>query len=209
MNLENFLDAAIPIIKKWFFTFLLIVPGWIMVEQFWVTLSKNIMFAINYPYPFFLYPFFFVMSKVTLIIHEGGHTIFGIFNWRFLTILGGSLMQWLIPFAIAVSAWRRKQVYLTQFGLFWLSFAWFHAAAYCMDAYYQNLPLIGNLPKSAHDYTNMLSMLKILHKYEIVAWIMFGIAFTILVLSLVAPVLKRKEVEYIDLEKALKKSGLR
>ncbi len=117
-------------------------------------------------------------------------------------------MPWLIFFAIALSAWLKRQVYLTQFGLFWLSYSWFDAAAYCMDAYYQNLPLIGNLPKSAHDYTNMLSMLKILHKYETVAWVMFGIAVVILLLSLAAPVLKRKEVEYIDLGKLLKKSGL-
>ncbi len=208
MNLESVLDSALPIIKKWFFTFLLIVPGWIMVEQFWVALSKNIMFAVNYPYPFFISPLFFVVNTVTLIIHEAGHTIFGLFNWRFLTILGGSLMPWLIFFAITFSAWLKRQVYLTQFGLFWLSYSWFSAAAYCMDAYYQNLPLIGNLPKSAHDYTNMLSMLNILDKYETIAWIMFGIGVAIMILSFVAPLLKRKEVEYIDLGKALKKSGL-
>lgn len=204
----GYIDKIIPFIKKWAVSVLLFVPGWIMVEQYWISFTTNIMFAVNYPYPFFLSPLFFVLDATTLLIHEGGHTIFGFLGWRFLTILGGSLMSWLIPFLIFVSAWVKKQRFVAQFSLFWLAYAWFSSAAYCMDAYNQNLPLIGNLPKSVHDYTNMLSMLNILDKYQTVAWIMFSISFIILILSIIWPLFEKKELAIVDLRNELKKSGL-
>lgn len=209
MSFENHIEKVIPLIKKWIVTLLLLVPGLIMIEQYWVSFTSNIMFAVNYPYPFFLSPFFFILDATTLLIHEGGHTIFGFLGWRFLTILGGSLMSWLIPFSIFFSAWYKNQRFVAQFSLFWLSYAWFSSAAYCMDAYHQNLPLIGNLPKSAHDYTNMLSMLNILDKYQTVAWIMFTVSFLILILSLIWPLFERKKLEKVDLSLELQKSGLR
>ncbi|MFV1885053.1 MAG: hypothetical protein ACMZ7B_11235 [Balneola sp.] len=209
MTIETYIDNVIPFLKKWGVSMLLFVPGWILVEQYWVSFNTNILFAVNYPYPFFLSPIFFILDASTLLIHEGGHTIFGFLGWRFLTILGGSLMSWLIPFLIFVSAWYKNQRFVAQFSLFWLSYAWFSSAAYCMDAYHQNLPLIGNLPKSAHDYTNMLSMLNILDKYQTVAWIMFVISFIILILCMIWPLFEKKDLETIDLSMELKKSGLR
>lgn len=209
MDIENVIDRFLPYLRKWFFTSLLFIPAWILVEKYWLTLGTNINFAHNYPLPFFYSPFHFVMDNVTLILHEAGHTIFGVFNWRFLTILGGTLMQLLIPFSLFISTWWKRQRYLSQAFLFWLGFGWLRASAYCADAYYQQLPLIGGLPKSAHDYTNMLSMLNILDKYMTVAWTMFGIGVSILLLSLIFPILERKEYETIDLKKELKKSGFR
>ncbi len=206
MNFEKYIDKIIPFFKKWGVSFLLFIPGWIMVEQYWLSLTSNIMFAVNYPYPLFLNAVFFVIDATTLLIHEAGHTLFGFFGWRFLTILGGSLMSWLIPFLIFLSAWYKKQRFVAQFSLFWLSYAWFSSAAYCADAYHQNLPLIGNLPKSAHDYTNMLSMLNILDKYQTVAWIMFSISLAILILCFIWPMFKKEELDTVDLSVELKKA---
>lgn len=211
MNEER-TQKIIDFTSRWWCTFFLILPVWIITEQYWVSLSKNILLAVRYPYPFFISPFFFILDNLTLIIHEAGHTIFGIFQWRFLTILGGTLMQMLIPFLIFTSAWWKHQKVLAQFSLFWLGFAWFDSAAYCMDAYYQQLPLIGNLPKSAHDFTNMLSSLNILNHHATVAWAMFVIGCIILILSLVWPALyeqkKIDEDEFIDLKKELAKHGV-
>ena len=49
-----------------------------------------------------------LFGKVTLVFHEGGHRIFGIFGNRSLTILGGSLNQVLIPFIVVVAFWQQR-----------------------------------------------------------------------------------------------------
>jgi hypothetical protein len=208
MNVEAYIDRSLPYIKKWFFSFLMFIPTWVVIEQFWMALNANILFAVNYPYPFFIWPLMFVLDNLTLIIHEGGHTIFGFFGWRFLGILGGTLMQLLIPFLIFLSAWYKKQITLAQFSLFWLGFSWMDSAAYCYDAMFRNLPLIGNLPKSAHDFHNMLIDLNLINHYKTIAWIMFSIGFLILALGLLWPLFKKEELEYVNLSDELEKSGL-
>ncbi len=42
------------------------------------------------------------MHRVNLVFHEAGHVIFMPFG-RFLSILGGTLGQWLIPFIVLCS----------------------------------------------------------------------------------------------------------
>ena len=209
MQQENTFDRALPYIKKWFFTAFLIAPSCIILYQFWMALSANIFFAVNFSYPTIVWPLLWPLDNVTLIIHEAGHTIFGFFGWRFLGILGGTLMQMLIPFAIFATAWHKKQRITAQFGLFWLGFSWLDSAAYCADAMYRNLPLIGGLPKSAHDFRNLLVSTGLLDHYMVVAWIMFIIGTLLLILGLVWPLFDRKDYEYVDLESELKKSGLR
>ena len=204
-------DKMLTFIGRWWFTIFLLLPTWILVEQFWMALSRNILLAVNYPYAFFVAPFFFVLDNLILIIHESGHTIFGIFRWRFLTILGGTLMELLIPFLLFISAWLKHQKVLAQFSLFVLGYAWFDSSAYCMDAYYQQLPLIGNLPKSAHDFTNMLSSLNLLDHYKTISWFMFLIGFIVIILSLAWPAFysqKKTDEEFIDLKEELKKHGM-
>lgn len=208
MNIEAYIDRSLPFIKKWFFSFLLLIPTWVILEQFWMAIRHNILFAVDYPYPFFLWPFLFILDNLTLIIHEAGHTLFGFFGWRFLGILGGTLMQMLIPFLLFLSAWYKDQRILAQFSLFWLGFSWLDSAAYCADAYQTRLPLIGNLPVSAHDFSNMLTQLQIMDKYLTIAWTMYGIGFVILVAGLIWPLFKKKELEYVNLTDQLEKSGL-
>ncbi|HCD53404.1 MAG TPA: hypothetical protein DEQ34_13225, partial [Balneolaceae bacterium] len=147
---------------KWWFSLLLIIPVILMTEFAWTGLSVNVMLTLNYP---FVFPFsfiYFLTDNLNLIIHESGHTIFGIFGWRFLTVLGGTLMQLLIPFSVFLYAHINRSKITAQISLFWLGMNWIDSAIYCADAYYQNLPLIGNLPKSSHDYLNLLSSLNIL-----------------------------------------------
>ena len=206
---ENKFERALPYIKKWFFSGLLFIPTWIVIEQFWMALTANIFFAVNYPYPFFVWPLLWPLDNLTLIIHESGHTIFSFFGWRFLAVLGGTLMQMLIPFAVFATAWYKKQRFTAQFGLFWLGFSWMDSAAYCADAMYRNLPLIGGLPKTAHDFRNILISTNLLDHYMTIAWLMFIVGLLLLVLGLAWPVFERKDYDYVDLESELKKSGLR
>ena len=207
MNSDFFFDKILPKISKWWFSVFIFVPSWILAEQFWMALARNILMAVRYPYPPLMGILFFLMDNITLILHEGGHTIFGIFGWRFLTILGGTLMQILIPFLVFVSAWWKKQKVLAQFSLFWLGYAWVDTAAYCADAMFQDLPLIGNLPKSAHDFTNMLTMTGLLDSYRTVAWIIYVIGVLILILGILWPLFQRKEsVDLDEQQLALKRA---
>ncbi|GAB5409078.1 MAG: hypothetical protein BalsKO_14430 [Balneolaceae bacterium] len=210
MNFENFIDKGINILKKWGFTLLLIIPVWLSIERAWLSLTENILLAVNYPYPPILNFLFFIIDTLDLLLHEGGHTIFGLFGWRFLTILGGSLMAILIPFLLFLTAWNKKQRILAQTCLFQMGYSTFVSAIYCADAYYRVLPLIGNdSSKEGHDYANMLGALHIINKNMEVAWVIFGFGILFLLISIIWPIFEREELETIDLSKELKKSGLR
>lgn len=201
-------DKTINFLKTWWFSVALIFPTGIVIHQFYITLARNILQAINYDYPSFFVFFFFILKSVTLFIHEAGHTFFSFIGWEFLTILGGALLQLLIPFLLFLSTWWNNQKYLCQFSLFWLGFSWMDTAAYCADAMYRNLPLIGNLPKSAHDFHNMLTMINLLEYYRTIAWLIFSIGLLILIAGLVWPILKFKKTDRIDLSNELEKAGL-
>jgi len=202
------MESVIKFLKKWTFSLVLIFPIVVVTHQFWLAIARNILMAVNYSYPGLLSPLLFVLDTVTLIIHEGGHTIFGLFQWRFLTILGGSLLQLLIPFLILASAWWNRQQLLTQFAWFWLGFSWMDTAAYCADAKYRDLPLIGNLPKSAHDFNNMLSMTGLIDHYRTIAWFLFAIGFLCFLAALLWPLIDKEKADLVDLSDQLEKAGL-
>jgi hypothetical protein len=117
-------------------------------------------------------------------------------------------MQLLIPTIILISGYWNRQTWLMQLSFFWLGFSCLDSAAYCADAKFQNLPLIGNLPKSAHDFTNLLNALDLLDYYREIAWIMFAIGAFCLLFGLILPILNIKKPTSIDLRADLEKVGL-
>lgn len=200
MEMNTLKEKALPFLKTYWFSIILIFWSWFIVKQFYMTIEYNILLAVSYEHVFGFSMIYFVMDNLTLIIHEAGHTIFGIFGWRFLTVLGGTLLQMLIPFVLFIVSWRSRKVFASQASLYWLGFAWLDSAAYCADAYSQDLPLIGNLPKSSHDFLNILSDLNILNHYMTVAWVMFSIGFLILLTGILLPLFKNQQTKYVDLD---------
>ena len=193
--MEAFIDRIIPLVKRWGFSLLLLPFIWISLEQFWMAIRVDILYAVNYPYPFFIWPIMFVIDNVSLIIHEGGHFIFGLFGWRFLGILGGTLMGLLIPFLLFLTAWSKKQFTLAQFSLFWTGFTWLETAAYCYDAVATKMPLIGDLPITAHDFRNLLMQTKLLNEHETLAWLFYTLGVICFVMALLWPLRNRPEPE--------------
>lgn len=63
------------------------------------------------------------------------------------------------------------------------------SAAYCADAMYRDLPLIGDLPKSSHDFYNLLTMTGILEYYKLIAWIFYLMGVLNLILGIIYPFL--------------------
>jgi hypothetical protein len=81
-----------------------------------------------------------VVDVVNLFIHEAGHLFFRILG-QTMSILGGSLMQCLLPLALAAVTFREKPRQ-TVYPMFWFGENLVNVAAYIDDAPYQNLKLI-------------------------------------------------------------------
>jgi hypothetical protein len=90
----------------------------------------------GYSPPFVL----FVVDTVNLFIHEAGHLFFKPFGMT-VHILGGSLLQVLLPAALLFVTWRHN---VHQIGLpgFWVGENLVNVSAYMLDAPYRRLRLI-------------------------------------------------------------------
>ena len=118
------------------------------------------------------------------------------------------MLQLLIPFLLLISTLLNQQMKATQFSIFWLGFSWLDTAAYCADAKFRDLPLIGNLSESAHDFYNLLSMLDILESYRTIAWLFYVIGLISLIAGVLFPLFQRKRKDRLDLSDQLEKVGL-
>ena len=100
------------------------------------------------------------LDRVDLVFHEAGHVVFGVFG-EFIGVLGGSLMQVLIPAGIvAYFVWHRQQ-YSAAVTLFWVAQSLFNVSVYIKDARAQILPLLGG-EDTLHDWNYILGRLSLL-----------------------------------------------
>lgn len=107
----------------------------------------------------------FVIDTVNLFIHEGGHGIFQIFG-GFIGILGGSLMQILLPVAaIIVNLKSAPNILLLSF--YWLGHNLINISIYIGDAPYRSLRLISK--HAIHDWGWICDKLEITHLAEGIA----------------------------------------
>ncbi|NGP87945.1 hypothetical protein [Fodinibius halophilus] len=156
MDKQNITRAAKSFLKRWWAS-LLILPFIIYsLHQIYWAIQYNIFFAVNYDYPFPLNIVNFFVDNFLLITHEAGHTFFRIFGVRFITILGGSLFQIILPVVIFAYFWFNKKRIGMQFSLVLVGFSWLDVAGYAADGGARQLPLIGGLGKEAHDWYNLL-----------------------------------------------------
>jgi hypothetical protein len=92
-----------------------------------------------------------------LIFHEAGHILFMPLG-EFMTILGGSLNQILIPAIICGYFFLNGQRYASAITLFWVGENFWDVSIYARDADSMALPLLGGNDE-AHDWHNLLTML--------------------------------------------------
>jgi hypothetical protein len=93
-----------------------------------------------------------LLDDANLIFHEAGHPVFGLLGWETLAILGGTLMQLLVPLLVAGSFWWKRQAAGFAFGLFWHFQNYLNIARYMADARDGLLPLVGG---GEHDWTEL------------------------------------------------------
>ena len=99
------------------------------------------------------------LDNVTLIFHEAGHWIFYFFG-MFLYVLGGSLMQLLVPILVSITFYRQQSYFATGFGLFWLGDSLIGLSYYVADARAQQLQLLSD--SALHDWNWLLTSMNLL-----------------------------------------------
>jgi hypothetical protein len=110
-------------------------------------------------------------AGITLVFHEMGHIVFMPFG-RTMTVLGGSLMQLLVPSAASAHLLLRQRDWFgLTVGLSWLSFSVWGLATYVADANKESLALVslgGGVPE--HDWSTLLTQWHVLNSCDTYAF---------------------------------------
>lgn len=201
MNLhkERLQLIAKKLLTEWWGSLLILFFAVYSLHQIYWALNYNIFFAVNYDYPFPLGIIYFFVDNFLLIVHEAGHTFFGLLGHRFIGILGGSLFQILLPLAIVFYFWINRQRLGLQFSLALLGFSWLDVAGYAADGEARQLPLIGGLGKDSHDWYNLLVHMDLLNHDITFALLFIAFGVTCYLAAILLPLFKKKYQE-VDLD---------
>ena len=127
---------------------------------------------------------------VNLPFHEAGHIIFRPLG-RFMTSLGGSLGQLLMPLVcMAVFILKTRDTFAAAFALWWLAENFMDLAPYINDARAGVLPLLGGntgqtSPYGFHDWEFILKETGLIRYDHIIAQMANAIGIVLMVASLV------------------------
>ncbi len=115
-------------------------------------------------YAFFAHGGFLFIDSANLVVHEGGHNLFGWFGPT-LGLWGGTLLQWLVPFLLAAYFFSQRQTTGFVFCLVFFFENWLYTATYMADARAQVLPLVttGDPDFVEHDWCVIFSSLGVLN----------------------------------------------
>jgi len=114
-------------------------------------------------YAFSAHGGYLFIDNANLIVHEGGHNLFGWFGPT-LGLWGGTLLQWLVPFLLAAYFFTERQTPGFVFCLFFFFENWLYTATYMADARAQVLPLVttGDPDFVEHDFHTIFTSLGVL-----------------------------------------------
>ena len=103
--------------------------------------------------------------NISLPFHEAGHIFFRILG-DLMGVLGGSLMQVLIPLVCLAAFLKRRDAFAASFALWWTGQNFIDMAPYINDARAQQLMLLGGVTgedvPGYHDWNNILGRLNLL-----------------------------------------------
>src|SRR5580704_1789203 len=114
-------------------------------------------------YAFSAHGGFLFIDSANLVVHEGGHMLFGWFGST-LGLWGGTLLQWLVPLLLAAYFFRQRQAAAFVFCTFFFFENWLYTATYMADARAMVLPLVttGDPEYVEHDWNTIFSSLGVL-----------------------------------------------
>lgn len=161
---------------------LLFIWGWnfILMDYYYFIEGHRIDAAAPEIYASFLH-------NANLAFHEAGHVLFRPFG-RFMTILGGSLFQIMVP--LALMFWfllREHNAFAASVGLWWTGQNFMDVAPYINDARAGQIPLIGGGPgvdrPGMHDWANLLRGTSLYTKDHELAALADGIGVLLMLLA--------------------------
>ena len=106
-----------------------------------------------------------ILHLPNLVFHEAGHVILGFFG-RFITVLGGSLFQFVVPLLLAVAFVRQRNPFAAAVCTWWAGENLLDVAPYIADARALQLILLGGKTGAeveGHDWEYLLTQLHWLH----------------------------------------------
>lgn len=106
-----------------------------------------------------------IIDGFNLLIHEAGHPLFS-FAGEFMGMLGGTLLQLLVPIGISVYFFTSLQWYAFFYSILWIGINVINISVYMKDASVMALPLVGG---GVHDWNTILSELNILSYDQIIS----------------------------------------
>jgi hypothetical protein len=115
-------------------------------------------------YAFSAHGGYLFIDSANLVVHEGGHNLFGWFGPT-LGLWGGTLLQWIVPLLLAAYFFSQRQITGFVFCLFFFFENWLYTATYMADARAQVLPLVttGDPDFVEHDFYAIFSSLGVLN----------------------------------------------
>jgi len=122
-----------------------------------------------------------------LVFHEAGHVIFSPFG-RFMTVLGGSLMQLLVPVIAAIALVRQDDRFSASICGWWAGQNLIDLAPYIADARALRLILLGGhtgAEVEGHDWEFILTRLGATHLDRQIGTAAYAIGLLIMIASLV------------------------
>jgi hypothetical protein len=109
------------------------------------------------------------LDSLDLAIHETGHLVFA-FGGEFLMLLGGTLLQLLVPVVFVVALWRQGDRHGATVPLWWLGQNCWNISRYIKDARLEELPLVGG---GEHDWALLLGQLGWLERDQAIGGAVF------------------------------------
>jgi hypothetical protein len=106
---------------------------------------------------------FLFIDSANLVVHEGGHLLFGWLGSTF-GLWGGTILQWLVPLLLAAYFFVQRQTTAFAFCMFFFFENWLYTATYMADARSMSLPLVtvGDPEFAEHDWHTIFSSLGLL-----------------------------------------------
>ena len=123
-----------------------------------------------------------------LVFHEAGHLLFGMFG-QFMSVLGGSLTQVLIPVVAAIAFVRQQQPFGTAVCAWWAGQNLVDLAPYIADARALQLVLLGGRTGAeveGHDWEYLLTALGVVHRDRAIGTWVHAVGVVVMVMSLAA-----------------------
>lgn len=145
------------------------IMDWTGAREPWKPVSRPATIAwLAFYLAFMAYAFskhgdFLFIDTANMVVHEGGHALFGWFGPT-IGLWGGTILQWLVPVLLAAYFFRERQPAAFVFCLFFFFENWIYTATYMADARAMELQLVtlGDPEFARHDWNAIFGSLGVL-----------------------------------------------